>query len=96
MDATNVEFKDNMYLGNGRDQQVGHAIRNEIARLTVERAPAGAASAKVEVGWHYSDPRRKGSDPKEHCTVDYEDERGNVFERVHVYRAVQRHNEPET
>ncbi|KAF5976597.1 hypothetical protein FBULB1_6909 [Fusarium bulbicola] len=82
MDVSKVEFKRKMYLG---------------PRLTVEQAPDGAASALVESGWHKSDPKRKGSDQKEHCTVDFKDETGKVFERKHVYKTVDLpHSEPDT
>ena len=42
----------------------------------VEQAPARAASALVEVGWHDSD-----SDTKKHCTVDYKNGKGRFIKR---------------
>lgn len=97
MDAAKVEFKGKMYLGGkSKKKQAGHAKRNEIARLTVEQAPGGAASAWVESGWHKSDPAVEGSDQREHCTVDFKDEEGKTFMRGHVYRTVQPQNEPDT
>ncbi|KAF5601741.1 hypothetical protein FPCIR_2175 [Fusarium pseudocircinatum] len=66
MHVAAVKFKGKMYLGEKRNREEGLATRAQIARLTVEQAPARAVSAKVEVGWHDSD-----SDTKDHCTVDY-------------------------
>ncbi|KAF4475809.1 hypothetical protein FAGAP_12612 [Fusarium agapanthi] len=98
MDAGKVKFNGKMYLGRKqKNKKLGHATRDEIARLTVEQAPDGAASAWVENGWHTSDPNREGSDQKEHCTVDFKDEKGNVIERGHVYKIVEPpHSEPDT
>ncbi|KAF5640446.1 hypothetical protein F52700_3596 [Fusarium sp. NRRL 52700] len=83
MDAANVEFFDNMYLGKDRNQQEGRAMRAEIVRLTVEQAPAEAFRALVKTGWHYS-----FSDgwTTEHCAVEFWDCDDNPLPTEHIVK----------
>ncbi|GAW24789.1 hypothetical protein ANO14919_143830 [Xylariales sp. No.14919] len=57
-------------------------MKNMIIRLVVAQAPPGSVSAIVVNGWHTS-----RSDSRDHCTVDYNNKRGKLIERVHVIKA---------